>query len=331
MVLPLHAAGLGQYGGGYLREPVGAAGFALGGAQTAAPAGLYTWYNPASLSLLKERQLALGLGYRPLGRTEGYLDYAFPVPPRVGMGLSFLYRGIPLISGLVDEQEYQLDDCAYSTYSFKVGISYLIRRTVTAGFNFSVLHQSLPTGYEPGGNIIYSSETAIGGFDIGLHVAPTKKLTYGLVIKNILTTFTWEFTSDFSPMYQDTLPVSVTLGQELRASLGGKPFIWYCDLAGYMLNGNFKPLPHAIAVLNNGFEWQRWDQFFVRLGIRDITMTRDLLYNRSDYYFTMAVSMGFMLDLSQALNGKDVKCNYGLATDKVGAGLDQQLDFIFAF
>jgi hypothetical protein len=37
------------------------------------------------------------------------------------------------------------------------------------------------------------------------------------------------------------------------------------------------------------------------------------------------------LDLSKALKGKDVKFNYGFSTDKAGAGLDQQMDFIVSF
>lgn len=328
------ALGLGRYGGSYLRSPVGATAFSKGGAQTASAEYLCSWWNPALLAMLKQKKLTLGLGYRPMGRTDGYLAFEFPVPPRVGVGLSVLYRGIPLIKGLVDDQEYPLDDCAYETFSLKVGFSYLIKRNLTAGFNISVLYQSLPTSFEDDGNIIYSSVAEIGGIDLGVRYIHNKKLSYGLVLQNMLAEFKWEFTDEnFSPIYQDTLPASITLGQELRTTFLDKSFIWTCDIIGYLFNSKFRSLERNHIVINNGFEWQRWEMFYIRAGIRDITLNSDIVRNSSRYkdHFTLAVTGGFLLDLTKALKGKDIKLNYGISTDKVWAGLDQQFDFVFSF
>ncbi len=335
-VQSVSALGLGWYGGAYLREPVGATAFGIGGAQTASPEYLCSWWNPAALATLRKKNLALGLGYRPLGRTEGYLSFEFPVPPRVGMGLSVLYRGILAIKDLVDEQEYPLDDCAYSTFTFKIGLSYLIKRNIQAGVNLSIFHQSLPTDYTDQGDIIYSSATKIGGIDIGVRYVPLKKLVYGLVLKNILASFDWEFTNQAEMLnvaMNDTLPATLTLGQQYTGALRGKPFIWTCDLVGYIFNGNFKGLEHKHLVINNGFEWQRWKIFYIRAGIRDIILNRDIFANSGRYkdHFSLAGSLGFQLDLSKALKGRDVKLNYGISNDKVWAGLDQQLDFIVLF
>lgn len=334
--MSLSAGGIGELGGGYLRAPVGATAFSLGAAQTAAPAYLCSWWNPSGLALIKQRQASLGIGYKPLGRTEGYLSYEFMIPPRVGMSLSALYRGILLIDGLVDDQEYPLDNCAYSTYSFKIGLSYLIRRNFTAGFNVSIFYQSLPTDYTIDGDIIYSSETTLGGLDFGVTYIVNKKLSYGLVIKNILANFSWELEDRYHDLYavaNDTLASSVTLGQEFKTKLMSKPFIWSCDLAAYLFNSHFKPIDHSYCVINNGFEWQRWDMLYIRGGIRDIVLSSDLYRNGSAYkdIFSLAVSLGFSLDLSTALKGKDVKLNYGISTDKVGAGVEQILDFVAGF
>ena len=333
MTHPISALGLGRYGGGYLRAPVGATAFALGGAQTASPQYLCSWWNPALLSTLKQKKLTLGLGYRPLGRTDGVLAFEFPVPNRVGVGISVLYRGIPLITGLVDEQEYPLNDCAYETFSFKIGCSYLIKRKLSAGFNLSIFYQSLPTNFEDDGNIIYSSVTEMGGIDLGVRFTPTKKLSYGLVWKNILAEFQWEFTAEWHPMYQDTLPATITLGQALNTTLLEKPFIWTCDIIGYFLNSRFRSLERNHIVINNGFEWQKWEMLFIRAGIRDITLNSDLIHDSGSYkdHFTLAVSLGFLLDLSKALKGKDLKLNYGVSTEKRWTGLEQQLDFVFSF
>ncbi len=335
-IRPVSANGLGWYGGAFLREPVGAAAFSIGGAQTASADYLCSWWNPAALSRLKQKKLTLGVGYRPLGRSEGYLSFEFPVPPRVGMGLSVLYRGILALDDLVDDQEYPLETSAYATYSFKIGLSYLIRRTLHAGINVSILHQSLPTDFDDNGTVTYSSATEIGGIDIGINYIPTKKLAYGLVLKNLLASYNWELRDRdgaFNSIMDDVLPATVTLGQEFTTTLLGKPFIWTCDCVGYIFNGMLRALDHKQLVINNGFEWQRWKLFYIRSGLRDITLNRDIFANRSTYkdHFTLAFSIGFLLDLSHALKGKDLKLNYGVSNDKVGAGLDQQLDFLFSF
>ncbi len=330
-VVSTSAVGIGGYGGAYLREPVGATAFALGGAQSASPQYLCAWWNPAALMTVKKKSLALGTGYRPLGRTEGYLSFEFPLPPRAAIGVSTLYRGIPLIKGLVDEQEYPLEDCAYATYAFRMGLSYLIKRNFTAGLNCSFYVQELPTGYESG-NVIYSSATAIG-FDLGLRYVVTKKYALGFVMKNLLSTFNWEFTGDFSPLFQDTLPATVTLGHEFKGSFMERPLIWTCDIVGYLFNAKFRSLPHGHVVINNGVEWQKWELFYVRAGVRDVEFNRDLFKNSRRYknHLTMAITLGCTIDLSKALKGKDMRFNYGISTDKVGAGLDQQLDFVTTF
>ncbi len=340
-IRPVSANGLGGYGGAFLREPVGAAAFSIGGAQTASADYLCSWWNPATLSRLKQKKLTLGVGYRPLGRSEGYLSFEFPVPPRVGMGLSVLYRGILAIDDLVDDQEYPLETSAYSTYSFKIGLSYLIRRNLHAGVNISILHQSLPYDYADKGSdntvdVKYATATEIGGIDIGVSFLPTKKLAYGLVLKNLLASYNWEFydgATGLNIVTNDILPATVTLGQEFKTMLLGKPFIWTCDCVGYIFNGKLRALDHKQLVINNGFEWQRWKLFYIRSGLRDITLNRDLFVNRDTYkdHFTLAFSLGFLLDLSHALKGKDLKLNYGISNDKVGAGFDQQLDFLFSF
>jgi hypothetical protein len=335
MVESIIAAGLGGYGGSFHRAPVGASAFSLGGAHTSSPKMLCVWWNPAALSHLKKKILVMGTGYRPLGRTEGYTSFEFLVPPRMAMGVSLLYRGDPFIDNLVDEQEYPLEDGSYATLSGKIGISYLIKRNLSAGFNFSIYYQRLPTGFKPAGDLIYSSATALGGFDIGIQYRFRKNITFGLVFKNILGNFNWEFRQqdDFNPMYQDTLPSTITFGQEIRTHFLGKPFIWTCDVIGYMYNANFKALDNMQAVLNNGIEWQRWDIFYIRAGIRDVVFNRDLIYKTDIYkkHFSLAMSLGFSLDLSTALKGKDIILNYGFSNDKVGAGLDQQLDFVVSF
>jgi hypothetical protein len=55
---------IGGESGAYLRFPVGASAFAMGGAWSAAPTALSPWWNPALTGSRKERAAAFGLGFR---------------------------------------------------------------------------------------------------------------------------------------------------------------------------------------------------------------------------------------------------------------------------
>lgn len=334
------SSSLGQYGGAFLRAPVGATGLGLGGAQTASASYFCSWWNPALLREIRKRTLSIATGYRPLGRTEGVVGFEFPIPPRMAMGISLLYRGDPFLNDLVDKDEYPLEDASYTTLSVKTGLSYLVTRKIALGLNFSVFYQRLPSDFigsaEKEGEIIYSSETTIGGFDFGMTYKLNKKYRLGLVIKNLLAENKWELKNsldDLYEMYSDKLPATITLGHEFKTNLQGKPFIWTCDLIGYIFDCNLRVLDHVHAVVNNGFEWQKWEMFYIRAGVRDIVFNRDLFRDSRQYKdaFSLAGSLGCFIDLSKALRGRNIKFNYAVSTDKVGAGLDQQLDFIVSF
>jgi hypothetical protein len=111
----------------------------------------------------------------------------------------------------------------------------------------------------------------------------------------------------------------------------GKPFVWTCDINGYMFEGDFKLMDHPSVMFNNGFEWQKWPIFHIRAGIRDICLNGDILRNRSRYAdeFTLAVSAGFHLDLSSVTKG--LSMNYALSTDKIWAGVENVFDFMYLF
>jgi len=331
LVIPGYSTGIGGYGGAYLREPVGATGYALGGAQTASPEYLYGWWNPASIITEKNKIFVCNLGYRPLGKTAGCIAYSIPVPPRVGFEISMLYRGIPVIKGLVDEQEYPIENCSFSTYSIRASIGYHIKRKLSIGINTSFYIQQLPVTYNETGGVSNSSSTSIG-LDLGLKYIVNKNLCYGLVIKNLLSNFKWEF-GDFSPMYEDTLPVTVTLGQQLRTYLLGKPFIWSCDCIFYLFNSGFKPLENSHLLINNGVEWQRWNILSLRLGVSEIDINRDMIRNTHQFrdYFSALLTFGVGLDLSSVMKNKKTRFNYAIGAEKNGAGIVQQLDFVMKF
>ncbi len=331
----INGATIGEYGGAHLRMPVGTRAFAMGGAQSADPQNNLVWWNPANLSLLKEKQLTLGGEIRPFGRTGGYLTMEAPIKPRAGLSASIMYRGDPTLDNLKDEQEYDLEDGRFTTITAKVGISYLIVKKVSLGINVSLFYQKLPSDYYES-ELVYSDVTKIGGFDLGINYALNKKLNYGLVFKQILASMVWNLNSANQTMQgtsEDNLPLIMTLGQQYKGAIKEKPFIWTMDLSAYLIDSKFKQLRHGHLLIDNGFEWQRWDTFFIRLGIGDFELNTEMFEEDSDYgkTFSLNYTAGFALNLQKFLANQNFTLNYGIAIDKAFAGVDQQLEILYKF
>jgi hypothetical protein len=324
---------LGGLGGAWLRPVFGAAPFAMGGAYSASPTYLSPWWNASSLSSLRQTRLYAGTGLRSLGRTDGYGGLEFRIPPRVGMGVLALYRGDPFIHDLYDADEYPIGDMAFTTLTFKVGLSYIINRSFFAGASIGVLYQKLPTTLLEGSRIGYTSTTGIGAFDLSFSWLVNERWTLAAVASNLGAKLHWEIYSadGLSPTVDDPILPAFIAASAFTGSLYGKPLQWNCDVRGYLVDGAWELLDHAEAVVNNGVEWRYWERFYVRAGIGDIAINRDLAAHTRAYFddFSMRLSAGFSADLARLKPG--LRFNYGVSTDKVWAGIDQQLDITYVF
>jgi hypothetical protein len=326
------AGGPGGLPGAWLKAPVGGASAAMGGAGAADAAHLFSWTNPALFVKHKEARLTLGGSYRSLGRAEGLFASEFRVPPRVGMGFSVLYRGNPVLDNLYDADGNPLENGSFSTLTFKIGLAYLVSKNLTVGGNVSAFYLHMPVGYE-GNALIDKNAVDMGGFDIGARYEATEKLCFGLVVKNLGAGITINSTgdSDYDVPIDSKFPPVATLASRVTSSLKGKPFIWICDINGYLLSGDFKALDHPSAMLDNGFEWQCLPAFYARAGIGDICINGDMIRNTDRYRdeFTLGLTAGFFLDLSGVIKGLSI--NYALSSDKIWAGVENVCDFLYVF
>ncbi len=339
LALGVHTAGayIGGESGAYLRAPVGATAFALGGANTASPVYLASWWNPAMLATYRSRTAAVGIGVRSLGRMESFGSFSFRIPPRVGMGVSLLYRGDPFIDEFYDErgEPIDADGGAYTTLTLKAGLSYLFNRKWSAGLGLGIFYQSLPTDVSESGMVDNSSVTGIGGFCLALRYEPTDRLALALAIRNLGLSMDWDIQSDdygyYSTRAADEPPPEIALGCRFEGKLLRKPFIWTSDVIGYVFDGAWERLPHAEVVLHNGFEWQTWEVFYIRLGLGDLSLNSNLLYATPEYFetFTARVTAGFSWHMRQLREG--LWLNYGIGSDKAGALFDQALDITMTF
>jgi hypothetical protein len=345
----------GGEAGAYLRAPVDALAAAMGGSQTASPSYCSTWWNPAELSLIDKSVLSVGTGLYSQGRTEAFASLEFKLPPRVGVGLCVLYRGDPFINDLYNASEEKLDNGAYTTFTVKAGLSYLISRRLSAGLSIGYFYQELPTSYT-NTTLNYSDATAVGGFSLAVRYRLTDSLTLALAVRDVDLlqmlsgapagiSFDWQVspsseqgvsTADASgfgspnSLSDLVLPVFV-IASAYHGLLAGYPLLWTCDVDGYIVDGSFTKLSEMQAQLFTGFEWRRWKTFCLRAGIGSITVDRDILSDWQSYSqnFALKITAGFGLDLSYLRKG--LVLNYALTTDEVWAGVDQKLDVVYGF
>jgi len=325
-----------------LRPAAGADAQAMGNANTAAPTYLMSLWNPSAVGMLevKERHVALGGGLRALGRTEGVGSLEFRIPPRVGLGLSMLYRGDPKIE-IYDDMENPAGSASYTTLHAKLALAYRFTRQLSIGAALGMLYQTMPAAYIYSVNSDgqYKTRTepswafSIGGIDLGATLQLRDNLKLALVFQNFNVTADWQFSTGSGGGLDRAgswalNPVTV-LASSYEGRLAGKPLIWNCDLKSYLLTGSFKPIDHVSATLNNGVEWRRWDTFFVRAGLSDLTFEGTMLRDRPRYLddFTLGLSAGFSADLSRVARG--LRFNYGIALSKALAGVDQQMSLVY--
>ena len=249
------------------------------------------------------------------------------------MGFLFLYRGDPFINNLYDENENPLEPAAFTSLTAKIALSYLIQRKLSAGFTLSILYEQLPSGYV-NGNVNYISDYSIGSFDFALSYRPSERLSLCAVLKEANASIDWNFqygTYGYDVPHDDRmLPVCI-FGSSYRTAVRGKPFIWNMDLRGYLFDGTWKKLERPQAALSSGCEWQYWKTVFLRLGIGDVPLNGDIGGDNQRYgrEFSFRCTGGIAVDLSAVRSG--LRCNYGVCTDKVWAGIDQQLDVTYTF
>lgn len=332
---PRASSYVGGLAGAYLRPPVGATAAAMGGAQSADPRYLASWWNPAAFGVYRSNRVAMGLGYRALGRTEGYASCGLYIPPRVGAGVTVLYRGDPYITGLVDEAEEELDPGSYTTVTAKVALGYYLTRRISAGINLGVFYQNMTAYYDESGGVDNETAFSIGNIDAAVRVGLRKDLTASLLLRNLSvpgdTSSQWQFGNWGAQSEAGTYAPTVTGAVSYTTSLLGRPFLYNSDITVYAFDYRFRGLPRTSAVFSNGVEWQGWDTFYLRGGIGDITVDSDLLGDTQRYGrgFSMRVTAGCMIELSNMREG--MRLNYNIATNKTLAGVNQQIDVVYDF
>jgi len=320
--------------GAIFRMPTGAWASGMGGAVLADPDYMLSWYNPAQLPFLRERRASFGGGYRSLGRAESWASYDFRVPPRAGMGVSFVYRGDPSVNGLYDGyysgggvvEEYGLQSAAWTAFSAKVGAGYLVSRRLSLGGSVSVNYQSLPTVPFADGTIENSSVTSIGAVDVAAVYKATPNLTLSASVKNLLSRNSWQYVAvdEYSMPIDEVVPPVFTLSSSHKTTLLERGLTWGAEAAIFLIDGEGLYLGSPEAVVAAGAAWKFSEAITLRAGIADIELSSETVES-----FSPRITLGFSYILPKLCKG--AAFNYAIMTDRIWAGVDQQLDVTVSF
>jgi hypothetical protein len=271
-----------------------------------------------------------------MGRTEGYANFDFKVPPRIGMGFTVLERGDPFLNNLKDEQNGEIVDLpsgAYTTVTIKMGLSYLATRRLSLGASIGLYLQSMPTGVGDNGRLEYSSPPpGIGGLDIAAQLRLRDDWVVSAIARNLNAAMRWEVASEGLNVTIDDRPSpQFFLASRLDKKFMTRPLVWVLDLEADLFDGEFNALPRPEGRISSGLEWRGWDHFCVRAGLGDLVVGGMILSDSREYWrtFAMRITAGFGLDLPRLRPG--LRVNYALSTDKVWAGIDQVLDVTYEF
>ncbi len=321
--------------GAYLRPAVGATAMAMGGAYSASPGYLISWYTPSFLASLRESRVSVGGAYRSMGRTEAFSSFEFRVPPRLGAGITVLYRGDPFITGLYDGyyneqgiviEEQPLERAAFSTLTTRLGAGYLFSRSLYLGGSIAVFYQNQPMASAGDGTVLNESVTSIGGFDLAATYIAGDNLNVSFSVKNLGARVNWQIQSN---SWQDVvvdvhmLP-SFVLAGSLNTSLNERPLVVNVDLVSHLIDGQWKRLKAPELTVKGGAQWQYWENFYLMAGIGDLEFSTEMADR-----FSPRVTAGFSWHLERFSQGTWL--HYALATDRVWAGIDQQIDVTFSF
>jgi hypothetical protein len=320
--------------GAIFRMPAGAWASGMGGAASADPSYMLSWYNPAQLPFLRERRASFGGGYRTLGRTEAWASYDFRVPPRVGMGVSFVYRGDPSISGLYDGyysngevvEERALESAAWTAFSTKIGVGYLAARRLSFGGSVSINYQSLPTTPTQEGTIESASAASIGAVDLAAVYKATPNLTVSASIKNLMSRNSWQYSvyDEYAQAIDEIVPPIFVLSSSHKTTLLERELTWGADAALFLIDGEMNYLGGPEAVVAAGATWKFSEAIALRAGIADIELSSETAES-----FSPRITFGFSYALPKMCKG--AVFNYAIMTDRIWAGVDQQADITVSF
>jgi hypothetical protein len=197
--------------GAFLRLGVGARAKAMGDANTAMARGIEaSYYNPAGLPFLENKQVLASYRFLSLDRQFTYVGFGMPIKPKVGPGgekpinggfaLSWLRAGVSDIDGRNSDGQH-FDMLSNSENAFMFSFALNPSPKFAFGLGIKVVWNRFP-------NLGLEDETISAngvGFDFGVMFFPVDWLTLGLAVKELKTKYKWNTSDLFEEEGSETI------------------------------------------------------------------------------------------------------------------------------
>ena len=268
----------GGQAGAFLRLGVGARAKAMGDAYVALAQGLETsYYNPAGLPLLENREVIVSYRFLSLDRQFSFIGIGFPIQPKIsgseekalagGLALTWIHAGVSNIDGR-DSDGRSTGELSNSENAFVLSFALHPARVLSLGLSVKVLWNRFP-------DIGVSDETisASGvGFDFGALLRPVEWLSLGFSIHDINSKYTWNtdklYGEDGSEVI-NKFPKVVRTGVAVRVP----------QVPGLVVAFDFEDSKELDSRLHFGAEKQFVQNIVIRGGYDDGSLTAGGGYN----------------------------------------------------
>jgi hypothetical protein len=276
--------------GEFLRLGAGARAMGMGNAYPAVGGDVYaTYFNPAGLATMDEKQFAFSVRYLPFDRRFTYFAYASPVGPDAVFGISLIQAGTDDIVGrdLNGNATGALDD---KRNAIAVSFAKAAGKYVSIGLNTKLVLWKL------GGD-----NARAFGFDAGVYGRPTEHLSVSFVLHDIRSRFTWK-----SDRWKKTISGANGLAME---KVDEFPLYYTLGASYHLLDGALNLAAALEKVQDNplyldaGVSYEVSDRFALRTGYYHYTSDDEIGEGSPTFGMTLGLTARTEFDYAYVPSG----------------------------
>jgi len=278
--------------GDFMRMGAGARAYGMGNAYTAVEGDIYSsYFNPAGLAAIKNRQLVVSLRDLGMDRLFRYAALGGAVGPDAGFALSWLSAGTEDIVGR-DLNGNPTETLRDTRNSFTLSFAKIITDYVSVGLNTKLTFWKLG-----------EDDARAFGFDGGVIVRPLPFLKASFVIRDINSRFTWQSNrwkttiagaDGQSIEKEDKFPAYFTTG--LSCSVFDDTLI---------LAGTLESVEDNPTALNLGVSYQVHPALILRGGVYNYTSDAEINEDTLTGGLTLVVTQTLSLDYAYVADTLD--------------------------
>jgi hypothetical protein len=189
--------------GAFSRLGFGARGMALGNALVAdASADVSPHYNPALLPATSRQRISASAALLSFDRELQFLEFAAPLGPTAGVGLSLIHAGVNNIDAR-NSDGARTETISTDEFALSLAFGNRFAGRVSVGTSLTVYQSDLVPDVDPVRGF---------GLDLGVGVRATDRLFVAAAVNDLLARYEWDTSSAGGGTYTDRFPVRVRLG-----------------------------------------------------------------------------------------------------------------------